>query len=84
MVKRHKGNVFMTNIKNAMFEAYKTKNIPKLNDISQLLMELIYNNQQFRIEQRHLEPQGLYDDLDSFVSLYSQNLKFVSKLEFRS
>ena len=82
MVKRHNGNVFIDNIKSAMFQAYKTANIPKLNDISELLMELMLENQMFRIQNRHLEPKAIYDDQNRYVLLYTQILKMVSKLEF--
>ena len=43
MVKRYKGNMFIDNIKSAMFQAYKTVNIPKLNDISELLNAQAYD-----------------------------------------
>ena len=84
MVKRQNGNVFIDNIKSAMCQAYKNANIPKLNDISTLLMELILENQTFRIQNRHLEPKMVYDDQNRYVLLYAQILKMVSKLEFRS
>ena len=84
MIKRNKGNVFITNLKNATFEAYRKGNIPKLNDISELLMELMLENQAFRIQNRHLEPKSVYDDQNRYVLLYTQILKMVSKLEFRS
>jgi hypothetical protein len=68
--------------KNLIKEAYKKHNIPRLNDISNTLLDLIYENEQFRIRNRHLEPQPLYSELSQYVNLYSQNLRLISKLEF--
>lgn len=82
MLTRYKKSMFIANLKEAIKQAYKLQNIPRLNDISNTLLELIYENEQFRIRNRHLEPQPLYSELNLYVNLYSQNLKLISKLEF--
>ena len=58
------------------------KYFKRLNDLSVFLLEMIYENEQFRISNRHLEPQPIYTELNQLVDLYSQNLKMITKLEF--
>lgn len=75
-------NTFVVNLKNSLQQAYKKANIPQLNDISAFLVDLIQENQEFRIHNRHLEVQPIFKELNALVNLYSQSLKLISKLEF--
>jgi hypothetical protein len=82
MLKRCK-STFVGSLKNSITDAYKMKNIPRLNDITNFLIDLIQENQVFRINNRHLENQPIFQELDSLVNLYSNCLHLIAKLEFR-
>ena len=82
MLKRCK-STFVGSLKSSIIDAYKMKNIPRLNDITNFLIDLIQENQAFRIQNRHLESQSIFRELDTLVNLYSNCLQLIARLEFR-
>ena len=83
LLRKKSQNILLSQFKNQVKIAYLKANIPKLNDLSETLLDLISESQSFRIKNRHLEPQPLYVEIDQYLNLYSQVLKLVAKLEFR-
>jgi hypothetical protein len=81
MLTRCKKNVFITNLKEAIQHAYKRQNIPRLNDFSEYLIDLIQENQAFRIQHSYMELQPIYKELNQLTDLLSQNLRLITKLE---
>ena len=84
MVRRQKQDYMFTKLKNYIKDAYKMSNIPLLNDISETILDLINEAQNFRITNRRLEPEPLYKEVDQLVDLYSQILRLVYRIEFHN
>ncbi len=82
MLKRQKGDLLVSQLRNAIKEAHKRNNIPKLNDISETILSLVVESQNFRIRNRHIEPEQLYKETNQLIDLYSQVLRLVSRMEF--
>ena len=82
MIRRYKKDMFITNLRKAIQQAYKRGNIPRLNDVSEFIVDLIQENQAFRIQNQHIELRPLYLELNQLTDLLSQNLRLITKLEF--
>ncbi|MFW9876143.1 MAG: hypothetical protein ACFFG0_23830 [Candidatus Thorarchaeota archaeon] len=82
MYKKRNKNTFIINLRKAVQQAYKRGNIPRLNDYSEYIVDLIQENQAFRIHNQHIELHALYIELNQLTDLLSQNLRLITKLEF--
>ncbi len=57
MLRRQKENLLVLQFRDAIKEAYKKKNIPRLNDILETILCLVAESQDFRIKNRYFEPR---------------------------
>lgn len=83
LMKRPK-NILISQFKSSIKEAYNRGNVPLLNDISETILNIVAQNQAFRIHNRHLEPAPIYHEANQLIDLYSQVIKLIYRMEFRS
>ena len=83
LMKRPKTEL-VSNFKELIYQAKKNDNIPRLNDISEAILDIVSQYHAFRIHNRHLENIEIYKETSDLIDLYSQLLKLIKRLEFRS
>jgi hypothetical protein len=81
MVKKAIKNPLIEHLRVSIQNAYKTGNIPKLNDICQNIVEMLKHGEDFRRHNRHIELGSYYTETDQLTNLFSQTLRMINKTE---
>jgi hypothetical protein len=82
MFRKKNENAFIIHLKTSMQKAFKNGHIPLLYDISQTIIDLLAEADNFRRRNRHIELNSLNSEVSKLTNLYSQVTKLISRSEF--